>query len=81
MYKFYIIYFIYLLILLVEEEKAKIINKVQIHDISRNILIKCNYINKKSNFNNKTTKAGDGKLMITSGLTVNDFTNKYNLPL
>jgi hypothetical protein len=65
----------------VEEEKTKIINKGQIHDISRNVLIKCNYIQKKSDFNSKFVKAGDGKLMITSGLTVNDFTSKYNLPI
>jgi hypothetical protein len=55
--------------------------KNQIFDISKNALIKCNYIKKKSEFNKKNIKARDGKLSFTSGLTIDDFSKKYNLPL
>jgi len=48
--------------------------------VSRKILVKCNYISDKSEFNNKKLISGNGKLMITSGLSVNDFTKKFNLP-
>ncbi len=67
-----------------DEEKIVIDNetylKSQVDLISRKILRKCNYINSKSDFNNKNLKAGMGKLMITSGLTINDFSRKFNVP-
>lgn len=50
------------------------------HEISKNVLTRCKYNRKKSEFNDRNLRAGEGKLMITSGLTVNDFTRKYNIP-
>ena len=45
------------------------------------ILQKCHFINNKYNDNesNKLQK-GTGKLMITNGLSINDFLNKFSLP-
>lgn len=67
-----------------DEERITIDNetylKSQVDLISKKILKKCNFTNTKSDFNNKSLKAGTGKLMITSGLTVNDFTKKFNIP-
>lgn len=67
-----------------EEEKIVIDDesylKSQLDLISRKVLKKCNFINCKSDFNNKKLKAGNGKLMITSGLTINDFSKKFNVP-
>jgi len=54
--------------------------KSQVDLISKKVLRKCNFTNSKSDFNNKTLKAGNGKLMITSGLTINDFSKKFNVP-
>ena len=44
--------------------------------ISKAILKECNYI---KNYYDKEN-AGDGKTMITRGLSVNEFTKKYRLP-
>lgn len=54
--------------------------KSQIDQISKKVLKKCHYLNAKSDFNNKALKSGSGKLMITSGLTINDFSKKFNVP-
>ena len=45
------------------------------------ILQKCHFVNNKfyNNENNKLQK-GNGKLMITNGLSINEFINKYSLP-
>ena len=45
--------------------------------IALKILRNCNYFHKKNNNNNTSLKKGDGKLMITSGMSVNEFTKKY----
>lgn len=75
---------IFIFNILDDEEKITIDNetylKSQLDLISKKILKKCNFINSKSEFNNKNLKAGNGKLMITSGLTVNEFSKKYNMP-
>ena len=47
--------------------------------ISKVILKKCNFTHEKNKNNNKSLKTGEGKLMITSGLSVNDFVEKYHL--
>lgn len=47
--------------------------------IALKILRNCNYFHKKNMNNNTSLKKGDGKLMITSGMTVNEFTKKYKL--
>ena len=51
-------------------------NKKDLPKISKVILKECNYI---KNFFNKE-KIGAGKTMITRGLSVNEFTQKYGLP-
>ena len=54
----------------------------QINDmknIANVIFTKCNYINKKSDSNDNILIKNNGKLMFTSGLSVNDFEMKYNL--
>lgn len=57
----------------------EIIAKSQIELIAKKILKKCNYSHSKSPNNNTSLKKGEGKLMITSGMTVNNFFHKYNL--
>ena len=51
-------------------------NKKDVSKISKIILKECNYI--KKYFQNE--KTGSGKTMITHGLSVNEFTEKYGLP-
>jgi hypothetical protein len=43
------------------------------------IFRKCNFYHPKSSHNKKSLIEGDGKLSFTSGLTINEFSNKYNL--
>ena len=47
--------------------------------ITDEIFKKCNYLNSKSEFNEGSLVKHKGKLMFTSGLTVDDFSSKYNL--
>ena len=68
------------------EEFLKQINTININgiqykkndlpNISKVILKECNYI--KNFYDNEN--AGEGKTMITRGLSVNEFTKKYGLP-
>ena len=55
---------------------GKYYNKKDIVKISNAVLKECNYIKKYFG----SEKAGDSKTMITRGMTVNEFTKKYNLP-
>ena len=43
------------------------------------IFRKCNFYHPKSSHNKNSLIEGDGKLSFTSGLTINEFSNKYNL--
>ena len=66
---------------LVDEEKirnSELGNKSRLSDISKNILMRCKYIRNKSEFNDSQLKSRDGKLMQTNGLSVSDFSKKYN---
>jgi predicted flavoprotein YhiN len=47
--------------------------------IANKILKKCNVINKKNKNNNKSLITGDGKLMITNGMTLAEFEKRFNL--
>jgi len=47
--------------------------------ISKHVLKKCNYFHEKNKNNNHSTKAREGKTMITNGMTVSDFYKRYNL--
>lgn len=57
----------------------EIISIKNIDVIANKMLTKCNFIHSKSMANMNTLRKGNGKLMITSGLTVNDFKQKYNI--
>ena len=58
---------------------GKIFKKKEMKKITDLIFKKCNYYQRKSVFNDRTLVKNNGKLMCTSGLTVNDFSSKYNL--
>lgn len=47
--------------------------------LARKVLKNCNYINKKSKYNDSSLKKGNGKLMITAGMSVKDFSKKYHI--
>jgi hypothetical protein len=47
--------------------------------IAKKVLLECNYVHPKNKNNQTVHKSGEGKLMITSGMTVNEFKNKFNL--
>ena len=55
---------------------GKFFNKNDLKGISNEILKKCNYITKHFEVEN----AGNGKLMFTRGMSVNDFSKRYGLP-
>ena len=56
---------------------GKYYNKKDLKGISDAILKKCNYVSK--HFEPKNT--GNGKLMFTRGMSVNEFAKKYGLPI
>ena len=67
-----------------KEEEIVIIDnqpykKNQYDVLSKVVLKKCNFTHEKNKNNNVIHKTGDGKLMITSGLTIKDFIEKYHL--
>lgn len=51
----------------------------QINVIANKILSKCNITNEKNENNNKKLKSGEGKLMITGGLSIKEFERKLGL--
>ena len=55
---------------------GKFYNKNDLKGISNAILKECNYVKKHFSSEN----SGEGKTMITRGMTVNQFTKKYGLP-
>ena len=55
---------------------GKFYKKNDLKGISNAVLKECNYIRKYFD----TENAGEGKTMITRGMTVNEFTRKYGLP-
>lgn len=55
---------------------GKSYNKNDLKGISNALLKECNYIKQYFDVEN----AGEGKTMITRGMTVNAFTQKYGLP-
>jgi hypothetical protein len=55
--------------------------KKDLKNISKHILKKCHFLNKKFNDSKENyLEEGKGKLMITNGLSLKEFTKKYNLP-
>ena len=73
----------------IEDEKYIIINnylfnkhnKNDLSNLGKLVLKKCHFINTKFDNDGKNKlKKGEGKLMITNGLSVNEFLNKHSLP-
>lgn len=52
---------------------------IKINDLAKVVVDKCNFVTKKHKNNNTKLATGNGKLMITSGLSVKDFIKKFNL--
>jgi hypothetical protein len=52
----------------------------QVDVISKNVLKRCNYLKEKNPNSRGVLKAGTGKLMITNGMSLNDFTKKFGVP-
>ena len=50
----------------------------QLNQLAKVILNKCNVIHNKSKHNQTSIQPGNGKLMITNGLTLKQFESKYN---
>lgn len=55
------------------------IDRKKIDVIAQKILKKCNVSHSKSKYNNTCLKKGEGKMMITAGMTLNNFNTKYSL--
>ena len=75
---------------IIEDEKYIIINnylynkqnKNDLNNLGKIVLKQCHFINTKfDETGNNQLKKGKGKLMITNGLSVNEFLNKHSLPL
>jgi hypothetical protein len=54
-------------------------NKHQLNLIAAKILNVCNVNSTKNKNNNTQLRIGDGKLMMTNGMSVSDFQRKYKL--
>ena len=69
----------------IEDEKIAIddqlIQRSRVDLIALKVLDKCNVSSKKNKNNNTRIKNGEGKLMITNGLSVKEFEKKYRLNL
>ena len=55
-------------------------DKSDLKQLSKKILTKCKFLNEKYEPNEDLHISGKGKTMITNGLTVNEFLQKYSLP-
>ena len=58
---------------------GKVFPKNEMKKIADMIFQKCNFYRKKSIYNDGILVKNNGKLMFTSGLSINDFSTKYNL--
>ena len=54
------------------------VNVSNLNQVAKKILNECNVYTKKSKFNNSSHKSKGGKTMITKGMTIEEFENKYN---
>jgi hypothetical protein len=55
------------------------IPRANVDYIASKVLKNCNFIHTKSKNNNTRIKKGSGKMMITSGLTLDQFKEKYHV--
>ena len=62
-----------------EKDDKKVEEVSKINQVAKRILKDCNVYTEKSKFNNTSHKTKGGKTMITKGMTVEEFENKYNL--
>jgi hypothetical protein len=62
-----------------EKDDKKVEEVSKINQVAKRILKDCNVYTEKSKFNNSSHKTKGGKTMITKGMTVEEFENKYNL--
>ena len=53
-------------------------SRTRVDIIAQHVLKSCNYNSDKNKNNNTRLLSGNGKLAITSGMTLNDFTKKFN---
>ena len=60
-------------------DKNKKKDSTNLNQVAKKILNECNVYTQKSKFNNSSHKSKGGKTMITKGMTVEEFENKYNL--
>ena len=51
----------------------------QMNNMSYKVLHSCNIWKNKNKNNNTMLKSGDGKLMMTNGISITEFTKKYHL--
>jgi hypothetical protein len=51
----------------------------QIYNASYKVLHSCNIWKNKNKNNNTMLKSGEGKLMMTNGISISEFTKKHNL--
>jgi hypothetical protein len=54
-------------------------NYNQIQTVSCRVLHSCNIWKNKNKNNNKMLKSGEGKLMMTNGISISEFMKKHNL--
>lgn len=57
----------------------KVYTKDQVYDMAEFILKRCNFLHEKNTKNDRFIKSREGKTMITGGLTISEFTRKFNL--
>lgn len=64
-------------VLLIDNHNHSLGNQISV--IANKILNKCNITKEKNENNNKKLKSGEGKLMITNGLSIKEFEKKLGL--
>ena len=62
-----------------DKNKNKNDDATNLNHVAKKILSECNVYSQKSKFNNSSHKSKGGKTMITKGMTVEEFENKYKL--
>ena len=62
-----------------DKNKNKNDDATNLNQVAKKILSECNVYSQKSKFNNSSHKSKGGKTMITKGMTVEEFENKYKL--
>lgn len=64
-------------ILCIDDQSYNVENQIDV--IALKILNKCNITKEKNENNNKRLKSGQGKLMITNGMSINEFERKIGI--